>query len=385
MVVAGSRSTGSALPNSRDQVARLLIRSVASSTVIESKEGAPTVIALDELERISVSAPDVKLEPTLESLGDPYPTLRQIWPRVLENGTLTIAYGSGGSYRLTYADAQNLLRLTGFQAVTHYRAGTGHEIVSRRLPREAKAYSCSVVVPCRNELDNVEPLVQRVPTLGTETEIVFVDGASTDGTPERIELVIKAHPEKRIRLIRQEGNTGKAGATFQGFARAEGDVVMILDADMTVRPEDLPRFFDALSEGVAHFANGTRLVYPMAFGAMPALNTAGNYAFSRYLSWLIGSRISDTLCGTKAMLRGDIPRLLALRPSFGCHDPWGDFDLILGAAAMGLSIVDVPIVYMAREAGESKMRPFEHGSELAKTCLVGIRELKLRRRKRGPA
>ena len=155
---------------------------------------------------------------------------------------------------------------------------------------------------------------------------------------------------------------------------------MILDADMTVRPEDLPRFYLALAEGVAGFANGTRMVYPMATGAMPGLNNAGNRFFSKYMAWLIGSRITDTLCGTKAVLKRDMARLLAARELFGGHDPWGDFDLLMGAAYLSLGVVDVPVRYEAREAGESKMRPFAHGMELAKTCIVGARRLKIGRR-----
>jgi hypothetical protein len=321
----------------------------------------------------------------LEALGDPYPTLRNIWNRVAPDGTLTVSYGLPGSFRLQSADVANLLTLASFEPVSAYKSGKGRSFVARRLPRSSTQLSCTVVVPCRNEVDNVANLVDRVPAMGTGTELVFVDGASTDGTPERIEELIASHPSRDIKLIRQQGNTGKAGATFQGFAAARGDVVMILDADMTVRPEDLPRFYDALAEGVAGFANGTRLVYPMASGAMPGLNNIGNKFFSRYLSWLIGSRISDTLCGTKAVLKRNVPALLEARKLFGFHDPWGDFDLLMGAAQLKLKVVDVPVRYEAREAGESKMRPFAHGLALAETCLTGARLLKLQRRKSNPS
>lgn len=363
-------------------VVKLIFRAGLSDHSLSPQEGAVTVASLDDLHHTSEQSANVELEPSLESLGDPYPTLRGLWDRVASDGALTVSYGTDGDFHLTSLEVKNLLRLAGFQAVSQYAAAGARAIVARRLPRSARALSCSVVVPCRNEVDNVASLVQRVPALGTETEIVFVDGSSNDGTPERIEELVAEYPRKNIRLIRQAGNTGKAGATFQGFGAAEGDVVMILDADMTVRPEDLPRFYDALAEGVAQFANGTRMVYPMASGAMPGLNNVGNRIFSHYLSWLIGTHISDTLCGTKAMLRQDTPELLRLRPSFGYHDPWGDFDLLLGAACLGLSIIDVPVIYVAREAGESKMQPWAHGSELAKTCLIGVRELKLRQHRR---
>jgi hypothetical protein len=342
----------------------------------EGKAGA-VVRPVSSISSGPETSPMVRLDVPLESLGDPYPALRELWNRVSPGGAVTVTFGGAGSYRLKRADTENLLRLAGFDPQPS--GVPQREITARRLDRSAAALFTTVVVPCRNEVDNVARLVDRVPAIGTQTEILFVDGSSTDGTPERIERLIRARPDRDVKLIRQEGNTGKAGATFQGLAAAQGDVVMILDADMTVRPEDLPRFYFALAEDVADFANGSRLIYPMESGAMPGLNNAGNRVFSRYLSWLMGCRITDTLCGTKAMRRRDVPALLRERPRFGGHDPWGDFDLLLGAASIGLSIVDVPVRYVARDAGESKMRPWAHGSALARTCLIGARRLKLER------
>jgi glycosyltransferase involved in cell wall biosynthesis len=213
--------------------------------------------------------------------------------------------------------------------------------------------------------------------MGSHTEILFVDGSSTDGTPDLVLEEIAVHRERDIKLLRQERAAGgKAAAVFQGFDAASCDVLMILDADMTVGPEDLPRFFLSIAEGVCDFANGSRFVYPMERGAMHLVNNAGNRAFSVYLSWLLGSPIADTLCGTKAMRRSDWQGIRSSRHLFGGYDPWGDFDLLLGAAYVGLRILDVPVVYGARTAGESKMRPFAHGLDLAKTCLAGLRVLR---------
>jgi len=244
----------------------------------------------------------------------------------------------------------------------------------------AVGYTCSVVVPCRNEVGNVAALVDRLPPLGTHTELIFVDGASTDGTPGRIRQLIDEHPDLDIKLLEQRASTGKAGAVFQGFDAAAGDILMILDADMTVAPEDLPQFYDVLASGQADFANGTRFVYPMEPGAMRRLNHAGNRAFGTFLSWLLGTEITDSLCGTKAFFRRDWPAIRATRPLFGGHDPWGDFDLLLGAAVLRLRLVEVPVRYAARTSGESKMRPLGHGLALARSCLAGVRQLKLRRR-----
>lgn len=354
--------------NDLASVPRLVFGDIAGNAVAE---------AVDDVISTGKQAEDVVLRSPLESFGDPYPILRALWDRVLPNGTLTATYAVGGAFELSPNDVEILLRLASFQVVAGRKADGGREVVARRVARNTLPLSCTVVVPCRNELDNVANLIERTPIMGTATELLFVDGASTDGTPELVAQLIQANPGRAIRLLRQEGNRGKADATFQGFAEAAGDVVIILDADMTVRPEDLPRFYFALAEGVAGLANGTRMIFPMATGAMPGLNNAGNRFFSRYLSWLIGERITDTLCGTKAMLRRDIPALLESRQLFGGHDPWGDFDLLMGAAYLKLPIIDVPVRYEAREAGESKMRPLAHGMSLARTCIVGARRLKV--------
>jgi hypothetical protein len=157
---------------------------------------------------------------------------------------------------------------------------------------------------------------------------------------------------------------------------ANGDVLIILDADMTVAPEDLPRFYLAIAEGTAGFANGSRFAYPMEAGAMPALNSFGNHVFSRALSWLTRARLTDTLCGTKSISAADWSRVAKIRPIFGNHDPWGDFDLLMGAAYIGLDIRDVPVRYYARSAGESKMRPLRHGVRLLRTCVTGFMRLR---------
>lgn len=350
----------------------------------ENAAGRPDAnrLTLDEISSGDAPAVQVSLIPALEHLGDGWSLLRALWDRVAPDGTLTVRYGGPGAFRMKSASVANLLRLAGFQAVSSHRLGRGREMLARRLPRPCTNLSCTVVVPCRNEIDNVADVVARTPDMGSHLEMIFVDGASTDGTPECIERLIRERPERDVKLLRQAADTGKAGATFHGFAAAQGDVIMILDADMTVRPEDLPRFYLALAEDVTEFANGTRLVYPMERGAMPGLNNLGNRVFSPAMSWLVGSRITDTLCGTKAVLRRDVAGILRARPLFGGHDPWGDFDLLMGAAYLGLGIMDVPIRYAAREAGDSKMKPLSHGVALAQTCLAGARRLKLSRRGR---
>jgi hypothetical protein len=316
---------------------------------------------------------DVVLQPRLDALGDLWPILAACHRVMAEDGLLTLhCRPHAGPGR---PSVENLLWCTGFTGALW--ADRGAAVTARAVPLTREPLSCSIIIPCRNEVGNIEGLVRRTPSIGTHTELLFVDGDSTDGTPALIEQQIAQHAERDIRLLHQTGGGGKAAAVFQGFDAANGDVVMILDADMTVAPEDLPRFYDVIATGRGDFGNGTRFLYGMEADAMQPLNNAGNRLFCAYLSWLVGARITDTLCGTKSMRRADWQRIREVRPRFGGHDPWGDFDLLLGAACVGLTIRDIPIVYRARTAGESKMHAFSHGSELAKTCLAGLRALKL--------
>lgn len=234
-------------------------------------------------------------------------------------------------------------------------------VVARPRPEPAGAdLDVSVIVPCRNEAGTIGEIVERVPEMGGGTEIVFVEGGSTDDTRERIEREIALHPERRLSLHVQQGR-GKADAVRLGFERAEGDIVMILDADLTVAPEDLPKFHDALVSGRAELVNGSRLVYDLEPGAMRFLNIAGNKAFSLLFGFLIGQFVKDTLCGTKALLRSDYDAIARNRATFGDFDPFGDFDLLLGAARLGLKITDLPVRYGSRRYGETNISRFSHG------------------------
>jgi hypothetical protein len=245
-------------------------------------------------------------------------------------------------------------------------------------PPNAKAFTCSVIVPTRNERGNVASAIARIPTLGQGTEIIFVDGASTDRTAEEIERQIALHPEKDITLIHQKGTFGKADAVRKGFAAASGDVLMILDGDLTVPPEDLPKFFYALVEGRGEFINGTRLVYPLEDRAMRFLNKLGNRFFSAAFTWLLDQRFRDTLCGTKVLRRCDYDRIAANRHYFGDFDPFGDFDLIFGAVKANLKIIEVPVRYRARTYGRTSISRFRHGWRLLRMTLFAARKLKLR-------
>jgi SAM-dependent methyltransferase len=249
-------------------------------------------------------------------------------------------------------------------------------ILRTRPRRRMRELSATVVVPCRNERGNIRAAVERLPEFGTSQQIIFVDGHSTDGTPEEIESVIADHPEKDIRFFVQPG-TGKGDAVRLGFAEATKDVLMILDADLTVPPEDLPKFHRAIASGRGEFINGSRLVYPMEGQAMRPLNIMGNKFFSVALSWLLDQRLKDTLCGTKVLTRDDYQRVADGRSYFGDFDPFGDFDLLFGAAKLNLKIVEVPIRYRDRTYGSTNISRFRHGWLLLRMTWFAFRKLKL--------
>jgi SAM-dependent methyltransferase len=249
-------------------------------------------------------------------------------------------------------------------------------LVARSLRRPAPPpRSVSVIVPCRNERGNIEPLVRRLPDFAPDVEVIFVEGHSRDGTREEIERVIALNPERDLKLLVQDG-VGKADAVFKGFDRARGDVLMILDADLTVPPEDLPKFWRAIESGQAEFVNGSRLVYPRERQSMRFLNLIANRLFSSLFTWLLNQRFTDTLCGTKVIGREDHQRLKGVRAYLGGVDPFGDFDLILGASLLSLKIVEVPIRYESRRYGTTQISRFRHGLLLFRLVLHAHRKLK---------
>lgn len=251
-----------------------------------------------------------------------------------------------------------------------------HYVVARpRLRRLERLYSTTIVIPCRNERGNIDAALKRIPRFGGRQQIIFVDGHSSDGTPEEIRHLMACYPGKDIKLLVQDGK-GKGDAVRKGFAHATGDVLMILDADLTMPPEALPKFYETLTTGKGEFINGCRLVYPMEAQAMRLLNLIGNKCFSLAFSWLLNQRIKDTLCGTKVLFRRDYERLAANRDYFGDFDPFGDFDLLFGASKLNLQIVEIPIRYQARAYGSTNIQRFAHGWLLLKMTIYGFFRLK---------
>ena len=249
-------------------------------------------------------------------------------------------------------------------------------IVARSTrPRPAAAPRVSVIIPARNEAGNIEAAVRRTPDMGGGTELIFVEGHSRDETWAEIQRVARAYPERHIRTMQQTGR-GKGDAVRLGFAAATGDILMILDADLTMPPEELPKFFDVIVQDRAEFANGVRLVYPMDEKAMQFLNLCANKAFGLIFSSLLNQPVKDTLCGTKVLRRLHYERIAANRAYFGDFDPFGDFDLLFGAAKLSLKITDVPIRYRERTYGETNIQRWSHGWLLLRMVVFAARKLK---------
>lgn len=248
----------------------------------------------------------------------------------------------------------------------------------RRAPDLTGGVRCSVVVPARNEAGNIRAVLDRLPPLGGRTEVIFVEGHSTDGTWERIERELADYRGPlEGRVLRQPGR-GKWDAVRTGFAAARGDVLVVQDADLTAPPEDLPKFYAALATGAAEFINGSRLVYPMEKRAMRLLNLLGNKFFSLALSYVLGQPLKDSLCGTKMCLRSDYERMVRRLEGFGEFDPFGDFNLLFGAGLLDLRIRDVPVRYRDRTYGQTNISRFRHGWLLLRMTWWGLRHLRMR-------
>jgi hypothetical protein len=309
---------------------------------------------------------------------------------------------------LSLEDIENLLDLAGFEVVYHGKRQLFPKqvplvswffnrvlaplpglnalclteyVVARSRPdaeaiAAAKDKTCSVIVPARNEAGNIESCITRMPRMGKHTEVIFIEGHSKDDTWAEIQRIQAKYGDQWDIKIAQQQGKGKGDAVRQGFAMATGDVMMILDSDLTVRPEDLVYFFDAIASGKCEFANGCRLIYPVSDEAMPWLNRMANRFFAWLLSYLLNTKIKDSLCGTKAISRENYQKLAANRAYFGDFDPFGDFDLLFGSAKLGLQMTDIPVRYVPRVYGSSNIQHVKEGVILIKMCLYAAKKLK---------
>jgi SAM-dependent methyltransferase len=304
---------------------------------------------------------------------------------------------------LRMSDVENLTTLAGFEAIKQdwrvllpfrmlglgnlinryvaplpwiRRLALCHYLVARNTPTPWPGEaSVSVIIPCRNERGNIENAVQRMPELGAGTEIIFVEGHSSDGTWEEVKRVQEMYSGLDISVLQQTGE-GKGDAVRAGFDLAKGDILMILDADLTVPPEDLEKFVEIICSGKGEYVNGSRLIYGMEDQAMRFLNFLANHFFALVFTFLINQRLTDTLCGTKVLTRKNYQRIKAGRTYFGTFDPFGDFDLIFGASKLNLKFAEVPVRYASRRYGSTQISRFRHGLLLLRMVAFAYRKLK---------
>ncbi len=252
-------------------------------------------------------------------------------------------------------------------------------LVARPAPKtvDVSDVTVSVIVPCKDERGNIESIVTRMPELARSTEIIFCDDKSTDGTADEVRRLQRLHAERNIRMVEGPGIC-KSKNVWKGFEAATGDILVILDADLTVMPEELPYFIAAITRGSAEFVNGSRLVYPIPKAAMKGANVVGNKLFSAVLSYVLGQKIKDTLCGTKVLWRSDWERIRPMIGTWGTMDRWGDYELLFGAAKLNLRILDLPIHYQERIYGVTKMtKVLKNGLIMLRMCVHGFRKLNL--------
>ncbi len=326
-----------------------------------------------------------------------------LWEPFMKLGErLRLKQPNPNSNWLSHYDIINLLEIEGFSLVTNYRKillpkyvpflnavfnnflvnlplinglGLVNFVVARPFVQNMGDCSVSIIIPARNEKGNIESAIMRTPAFGKTQEFVFVEGHSTDGTWEEMLRVQKKYPGKSMKVLVQTGK-GKGNAVREGFEASSGDMLMILDADLTTPPEELPKFYNALVQGRGEFINGCRLVYPMEKEAMRFLNLMANKFFGWFFSYLLGQRLKDTLCGTKVLLKSDYEKIKANRCYFGDFDPFGDFDLLFGASKLNLKITEIIVRYKERTYGSTQISRFKHGWLLLKMSLFAAGKIK---------
>ena len=301
-------------------------------------------------------------------------------------------------------DIRNLLELSGYDVITHQRrllipiyipiiSSVANKwlahlpllnslclttwVVARIKPEKKQEYTVSVIVPARNEEGNIGNIVKSIPRFGKAQEIIFVEGKSNDATWERITKEVKKYNSKKIKVLgfKQKGE-GKGDALKLGFKKATGEILIVLDADLTVNPKELTKFYEVLAKGYGEFVNGSRMIYPMEKQAMRTLNKLGNKIFSWFFTWILGQRFKDTLCGTKALFKSDYKWILKNKIFFGNFDPFGDFDLIFGAIKANLKVVEIPVRYRERKYGTTNISRFKNGLQLLTMTAVAFKKFK---------
>lgn len=337
--------------------------------------GTVFVYGQDDPHRLKSSVDTVVLTgQLLQSVPDVLVLLKEIAARTNDR-TRVVVLWSRFSRSFSARKIRTLLSAGDFEPITAGRTFRLNYVIARARSFVQKPVSVSVIVPARNERGNIEPIVKRIPALGTSTEIVFVEGGSTDGTLDECHRIAKKYPKKNIRVLVQS-KKGKGNAVYEGFEAASGDVVVILDSDLAIPPEELTGVLAAHLSGAGEVVIASRMIYSIPTGAMPLLNHLGNLFFAQTYGWLLGQPRTDLFAGTKLFRKSDYLRIAALRPYLGTRDLWGDLDLLLGAAKLGLKIQDVPVHYHPRVYGTSNMNSGVFLRFLLKAYFIALPKLK---------
>jgi hypothetical protein len=223
---------------------------------------------------------------------------------------------------------------------------------SERLPELLRV---TVVIPTLNEAENLPYVLPRIPDW--VDEVLLVDGHSDDGTPQVAQQLLPG-----IRIVAQEGR-GKGAALRSGFAAASGDIIVMLDADGSTAPEEIPAFVGALLAG-ADFAKGSRFLQGGGTADMPFYRRFGNAVFVFLVRLLFGGCYSDLCYGYNAFWARVLPQLDLDGDGF-------EIETIMNVRALraGLKVAEVPSFEAARIHGTGRLRTIPDGWRILKAIL----------------
>lgn len=251
-----------------------------------------------------------------------------------------------------------------------YERGREDAVSVRHERRQARATAwptVSVIIPTLNEAQNLPLVLAELPRDGYE--VIIVDGLSTDGTPE---IARQAMPDARI--VFQEGR-GKGDALRCGFEAATGDILVMMDADGSADPAEIPRFIDALLDG-ADFAKGTRFLADGGSADITRLRMAGNRVLSGTVNTLFRTSYSDLCYGYNAFWRHCLAAI-----SVDCTGFEIETQINIRVGRSNLYVREIPSFERQRIHGQSNLRTFRDGARVLRT----IGRERMRRRSQLPA
>jgi len=214
----------------------------------------------------------------------------------------------------------------------------------------------SVVIPTLDEAKNIGYVIERVPAW--VSEIIVVDGNSIDNT---VEVARAARAD--VKVVFQDGK-GKGNALACGFNAARGDIIVMLDADGSTDPAEIPRYVAMLRTG-ADFAKGSRFVAGGGSADISPMRSAGNWALGLLVNRTFGVQFSDLCYGYNAFWRRCLPKLYV-----DCNGFEVETLLNIKAARSGLRIIEVASFEAERLSGKSNLRAFHDGMRVLRTILA---------------